>query len=146
MEVYNNVVYHATSHADITAAYLVKAHVLDQKLDRIDKAIQHVERSLAFDPNQPTARLLLMELLLRAGKFDQVVSLAERAAAAVEQPHLGAVQLTVTLARLGMGERHEAEEALQRGRAHLEGGDQLSVDEPDVLEARLRDLVSGLQP
>ncbi|MGC6515174.1 MAG: hypothetical protein ACON4N_11820 [Myxococcota bacterium] len=146
LEVYNNVVYHATSHADITAAYLVKAHVLDQKLDRIDKAIQHVERSLAFDPNQPTARLLLMELLLRAGKFDQVVSLAERAAAAVEQPHLGAVQLTVTLARLGMGERHEAEEALQRGRAHLEGGDQLSVDEPEVLEARLRDLVSGLQP
>lgn len=75
LNVYNNVIYHATDPAEVTFAYLNKGRVLDEHMSRPDKAAQHYERSLAFEERQPEAYLRLSELAMRrmdykaAGEF-----------------------------------------------------------------------------
>ncbi len=78
LNVYNNIIYHATLPDDVVYAYMTKGRILDEELDRPDKAMQHYERSLAFDANQPVALLRLAELGLRAGDWHGVRELSHR--------------------------------------------------------------------
>jgi tetratricopeptide (TPR) repeat protein len=79
LNIYNNVIYHATVPQDVIDAYMIKGQVLDEHMGRPDKAAQHYQRSLDFDPNQPAALLRLAELSLRQADWEQAASLAERA-------------------------------------------------------------------
>lgn len=67
LNVYNNVIFHAREPEHVIDAYLVKGHVLDVHMGLPDKAVQHYEKSLAFDPAQPNAWLRLAEVSLRSG-------------------------------------------------------------------------------
>jgi tetratricopeptide (TPR) repeat protein len=78
LTVYNNIIYHAQEPGQVVDAYLTKGFVLDAKLNLPDKARQHYEKSLAFDPGQPAAILRLSELALRNQDWAEAVSLAER--------------------------------------------------------------------
>ncbi len=78
LNVYNNVIYHTHDPGDVTEAYLQKGYVLDAKLNLADKAAQHYEKSLAFDPGQPLALLRLAEIALRRQDWPEAASLADR--------------------------------------------------------------------
>jgi tetratricopeptide (TPR) repeat protein len=78
LNVYNNIIYHAQEPAEVVDAYLTKGFVLDAKMSLPDKAQQHYEKSLAFDPAQPAALLRLAELALRKQDWPEAASLADR--------------------------------------------------------------------
>jgi len=78
LNVYNNVIYHAQEPADVVNAYLTKGFILDAKLSLPDKAAQHYEKSLAFNPAQPNSLLRLAELALRRQDWAEAGSLADR--------------------------------------------------------------------
>ena len=52
--------------------------VLDSKMGLPDKAAQHYEKSLAFNPAQPVSLLRLAELALRRQDWPEAASLADR--------------------------------------------------------------------
>jgi tetratricopeptide (TPR) repeat protein len=78
LNVYNNIIYHAQEPAEVVDAYLTKGYVLDARLELPDKAQQHYEKSLAFDPSQPKALVRLAELALRKQDWPEAASLADR--------------------------------------------------------------------
>lgn len=78
LNIYNNIIYHTHEPGDVTDAYLRKGHVLDARLHLPEKAQQHYEKSLAFDPAQPLTLLRLGELALRRQDWPEAASLAER--------------------------------------------------------------------
>jgi tetratricopeptide (TPR) repeat protein len=79
LNVYNNVIYHATVPEDVVDAYMTKGRILDDQMQRQDKAAQHYQRTLDLDPNQPAAYLRLAELAMRRDAFGEAGELAERA-------------------------------------------------------------------
>jgi tetratricopeptide (TPR) repeat protein len=78
LNIFNNIIYHTQDPADVIDAYLNKGFVLDARLGLPEKAAQHYEKSLAFDPGQPLALLRLAELALRRQDWPEAASLAER--------------------------------------------------------------------
>jgi Tfp pilus assembly protein PilF len=78
LNIYNNIIYHTQDPSDVVDAYLSKGFVLDARLGLPEKAAQHYEKSLAFDPGQPEALLRLGELALRRQDWPEAASLAER--------------------------------------------------------------------
>jgi protein O-GlcNAc transferase len=79
LNVYNNIIYHATVPEDVIDAYMTKGRILDDQMQRDDKAAQHYQRSLDFDPNQPTAHLRLAELAMRRDAYKEAGDLADKA-------------------------------------------------------------------
>jgi tetratricopeptide (TPR) repeat protein len=78
LNIFNNIIYHTQDPNDVIDAYLSKGFVLDAKLGLPEKAAQHYEKSLAFDPGQPMALLRLAELALRRQDWPEAASLADR--------------------------------------------------------------------
>ncbi|RME26228.1 MAG: hypothetical protein D6798_07140, partial [Deltaproteobacteria bacterium] len=78
LNVYNNIIYHAVEPDDVVDAYLTKGYILDAKMNLPDKAAQHYEKSLAFNPAQPVGLLRLAELALRRQDWPEAASLADR--------------------------------------------------------------------
>ncbi|MEZ4241878.1 MAG: tetratricopeptide repeat protein [Myxococcota bacterium] len=79
LNVYNNVIYHATVPDDVVDAYMTKGRILDDQMQRQDKAAQHYQRTLDLDPNQPGAYLRLAELAMRRDAYAEAGEFAERA-------------------------------------------------------------------
>ncbi|MFT5459261.1 MAG: tetratricopeptide (TPR) repeat protein, partial [Myxococcota bacterium] len=77
LNIYNNIIYHATHPQDVIDAYMTKGRILDDHMARPDKAAQHYQRSLDFDANQPRAYLRLAELAMRRDDFASASRLAE---------------------------------------------------------------------
>lgn len=78
LNVYNNIIYHAQEPADVVNAYVTKGFILDARLNLPDKAAQHYEKGLAFNPSEPRSLLRLAELSLRRQDWAEAGSLAER--------------------------------------------------------------------
>jgi Tfp pilus assembly protein PilF len=78
LNVYNNVIYHATEPVDVTYAYINKGRVLDECMSRPDKAAQHYERSLAFDERQAEVFLRLGELAMRRMDYKEAGGFADK--------------------------------------------------------------------
>ncbi|HMV69295.1 MAG TPA: hypothetical protein PKA64_20805, partial [Myxococcota bacterium] len=78
LTIYNSIIYHATLPSDVIDAYMTKGRILDEELDRQDKAVQHYERSLAFEARQPVACLRLAELALRREAWEDAAGYAAR--------------------------------------------------------------------
>ncbi|MCK6504171.1 hypothetical protein L6R53_12345 [Myxococcota bacterium] len=78
LNVYNNIIYHAQEPADVVDAYITKGFILDAKMNLPEKAAQHYEKSLAFNPAQPNSLLRLAELALRRQDWPEAGSLADR--------------------------------------------------------------------
>jgi len=102
--------------------------VLDQQMGRPDKAAQHYNRSLDFDPNQPGALALLGELSLRAGEFEAASGHFECGlaldASADQARVAGALWAGLAQARRGWGQ--EVGDALSRASAHGEAWGELA--------------------
>lgn len=79
LNVYNNVIYHASLPEDVIDAYMTKGRILDDQMQRQDKAAQHYQRSLDFDPAQPLAYLRLAELAMRRDAYQEAGDLVDRA-------------------------------------------------------------------
>jgi Tfp pilus assembly protein PilF len=143
LTVYNNVIYHATVQQDFIDAYLTKGRVLDEQMQRQDKAIQHYERSLSFYAEQPGVLLRLAEIYSRNGAWDEVVSYTVRGLAVAEGAPLLAADLHILLAaaRAGTGDTQGAEEALTAALALNPEVGSASVDDLgeliDAVRARL---------
>ena len=75
----NNIMYHAKDKGAFIDAYLMKGFVLDVHMALSDKAAQHYEKSLSFDPSHPIALLRLAEIALRKDEWDRALSYASRA-------------------------------------------------------------------
>ncbi|MFN7145393.1 MAG: tetratricopeptide repeat protein, partial [Myxococcota bacterium] len=88
LNIFNNIIYHTQDPGDVIDAYLNKGFVLDARLGLPDKAAQHYEKSLAFDPGQPQALLRLAELALRRQDWPEAASLAERGLAIQDETPL----------------------------------------------------------
>ncbi len=121
LNVLNNLIYAAPDPSDVTAAYLIKGRVLDDNLNRPDKAAQHYERSLAYDANQPKVLLRLSELSLRREDFVEASSAARRGLKLARDGALR-VDLLVAeaIAKDGQGQVDKAADALQEARALAE--------------------------
>jgi|GEM_PF-1746161 len=78
LNAYNNIIYHAQEPAQVVQAYLTKGYVLDAKMGLPDKAAQHYEKSLNFDPAQPHTLLRLAELHLRRQGWSEASVFADR--------------------------------------------------------------------
>ena len=83
LNVYNQIICHATEPEDVKSAYMTKGRILDDQMQRQDKAAQHYQRSLDFDANQPVAYLRLAELAMRRDAYQEASHLAERGVAAL---------------------------------------------------------------
>ena len=79
LNAYNNIIYHAKEKRAFVDAYLMKGFVLDIHMALADKAAQHYEKSLSFDPAHPIALLRLSEIALRKNEWDRALSYASRA-------------------------------------------------------------------
>lgn len=76
LNVYNNIICHATEADDVKTAYMTKGRILDEHMQRQDKAAQHYQRSLDFEPDQPVAYLRLAELAMRRDAYAEAGALA----------------------------------------------------------------------
>ncbi|MCP4920656.1 MAG: tetratricopeptide repeat protein, partial [Proteobacteria bacterium] len=81
LNVYNNVIFHAKDPSHVIRSYLTKGYVLDAKMGLADKATQHYQKTLAFDPAQDEALLRLAELAVRKEDWAEAASLSDRALA-----------------------------------------------------------------
>lgn len=100
LNVYNNIIYHAQEPTEVVDAYLTKGYVLDAKMNLADKAAQHYEKSLAFDPAQPVALLRLAELHLRKADWPEAATLVDRglALAVGDRGYLAGLHLVKAIA------------------------------------------------
>lgn len=135
---YNGVIYNAIGHDDVIEAYLTKARVLDEELDVPDKAVQHYERSLAFEPNQPVAYLRLVEMALRRELWDDGLRFARRGLdhAAADPAVARDLYLGLATAHARLDEVDQAQQAVGRALEVGEGLDPVIGDAPlDDLDA-----------
>ena len=124
LNVYNNVIYHATEPRDVTYAYINKGRVLDESMSRPDKAAQHYERSLAFEERQAESYLRLAELAMRRMDYAEAGALADKGLS--HEDASAGVEAGLKLAKaasLQFDAQHDAGqqmvgEAIQRLRAH----------------------------
>jgi len=117
LDVYNNIIYHATAPSDVIDAYMTKGRILDDHMTRPDKAGQHYQRSLDFDPRQPHAYIRLAELAMRRDDYQEAGDLVERALAlqdldAVINPIRSLLLLCRAAAKQDAGRTSDAADAL----------------------------------
>jgi tetratricopeptide (TPR) repeat protein len=110
---YNNIIYHAKKPGYVIEAYLTKGFVLDVHMNLADKAAQHYEKSLTFDPGQLQALLRLGELAIRRDDFASAASLAERGLAveADDKPTKAMLRLVKAIAAQATGDAALAAQA-----------------------------------
>lgn len=118
LNIYNNIIYHATVPGDVVRAYMTKGRVLDEEMGRPDKAAQHYERSLAFDANQPVALLRLAEIALRSKQWNEAGGLAQRGLRLLSARDRvrGELLAAQAVARRALGDETRAFESLAEAR------------------------------
>lgn len=137
---YNDIIINSKSPEDVTAAYLVKGRILDERLNRPDKAAQHYMKSIAYDANQPQVLIRLAELSLRRDDVEEAVGAARRGLELVSSGTLRADLLACeAVARLRQGDAKRAEAALGEAREVApDGGFPGSLDDPEAALAPVR--------
>ncbi|MDP2313245.1 MAG: hypothetical protein Q8P41_10095 [Pseudomonadota bacterium] len=125
LNIFNNIIYHTQDPSDVIDAYLNKGFVLDARLGLPEKAAQHYEKSLAFDPGQPQALLRLAELALRRQDWPEAASLADRGLQIQDEAPLVRSFLLLV--------RSIAYQACGDGRAAMDGYKSAIVVDPGVV-------------
>ena len=146
LNVYNNIIYHATVPEDVIDAYMTKGRILDVYMQRQDKAGQHYQRSLDFDPQQPVAYLRLAELALRRDAHREAGQLAEKALQLDEDlvlPHRAVLLLVRAAAWLDAGRNSEAERCLREAIALDRSLSEELGPEPLADPEKLKEVVGG---
>ncbi|HZO08009.1 MAG TPA: tetratricopeptide repeat protein, partial [Myxococcota bacterium] len=150
LSVYNNIIYHATLPTDVIDAYMTKGRILDMHMQRQDKAAQHYQRSLDFDPAQPQAWLRLAELAARREDWPEAGDLADKGLdlpEAIVDPFRARLLLLRAAAWQGTGHPERAEDFLSRAAARDPAVVQELGAAPlgnlDQVRVRLRALAAG---
>lgn len=149
LNIYNNVIYHATEAEDVTDAYLTKGRILDRHMKRQDKAGQHYQRCLDFDPHQPLALLRLAELALRRDAFREAGEYAERALQLDEdlvRPLRAYLLLVRAVVWESVGRRSEATRCVREASVLDRDLAEELGDDPLGELARLRDVIADRIP
>jgi tetratricopeptide (TPR) repeat protein len=145
---YNNIIYHAKEKVAFIDAYLMKGFVLDVHMSLADKAAQHYEKSLSFDPSHPVALLRLSELALRKDDWDRALSYASRALSvggAVSDTVRAQLMVVQAIGYTQSGRPEEGQAALESAQtvSHDVGNSsQTGIGDPSGLHEALR---RGLQ-
>lgn len=116
LTIYNSIIYHATVPADVVDAYMTKGRVLDEKLQRPDKAIQHYDRSIAFDRRQPEAYLRRAELAMRRNNWEEAQDFARRGIEVASGPERAPLDFALAAARVALDDMDGGSAALAQGR------------------------------
>lgn len=118
LNLYNEVISSASPDEDeeaIVEAYLVKGRLLDQSLQRPDKAREHYAGCLSYLPGEPRALVRMMELALREGAWEEVARHAQEALnAQTEGPLRAATWLGLAIARFAEEDDAGAEDAMAK--------------------------------
>jgi tetratricopeptide (TPR) repeat protein len=115
---YNTMIMQAASPDDILAGYIGKGRILDEHLERIDKAEAHYQGCFEIEPEYPSALLRLSELALRQGAWSEASTYAARGLGHAEVN--GTLRASFALARAaaasGQGSRSDVALALETAR------------------------------
>jgi tetratricopeptide (TPR) repeat protein len=147
LNIYNNVIYHASVAEDVIAGYMTKGRVLDDHMARPDKAAQHYQRSLDFKPDQPFAYLRLAELAMRKDDYEGAAQLAGKAlkVESAETDQVRHLLLLVQAAhRTQQGRTSDASDLLERAREL--GGEEVRTDALADLEMLRQFIKQRLPP
>jgi len=85
LNIWNNVIYHAKDAGVVSRAYLTKGIVLDLRMHRLDKALQHYQRCRQFYPSWAPAILWQAEAALRADRAGEARQLLAEADAPLSE-------------------------------------------------------------
>ncbi len=152
LNIYNNIIYHAREPGDVINAYLTKGHVLDARMGLPEKAAQHYQKILSFNPNQPAALLRLGELALRQQDWFEADSVAGRALEeeVVTPTEEGLLRLLRAIALVMSEDREAAAEEFDKARetdvALSEAIGKVDLDAPEKLHELLRTRLLSPQP
>jgi tetratricopeptide (TPR) repeat protein len=148
LNIYNNIIYHATVAEDVIDAYMTKGRILDDHMSRPDKAAQHYQRSLDFKSDQPFAILRLAELEMRKDNHREAAGLADRALR-IASPDTEAVRALLLLCQAAgfqdAGRAEDAQRLLGEARAFESVGTALDDTALEDLEA-LRQFIKESLP
>jgi tetratricopeptide (TPR) repeat protein len=139
LNVFNNIIYHAQVAEDVVHAYLTKGRVLDERMNRIDKAVQHYEGALAIDAENVVALVRMAEIALRKGSWSEAAVLAGRGLLS-SQPDAALradLNIAVALAKQMQGDSVGSSTALAAARA-LDASRVPEVLEAEAVKAELR--------
>ncbi len=152
LNIYNNIIYHARAPEDVIDAYLTKGHVLDARMGLPEKAAQHYQKILSFDPDQPAALLRLGELALRRQDWIDAATLAGRGLGGhgLTPEDEGLLRLVRAIALVSVGDQDAAGEEYDKARegdvALAEALGDATVEDPDKLHEALRTRLLSAQP
>lgn len=114
LNVFNNIIYHASVPADVIAAYMTKGRILDRHMSRPDKAEQHYQRSLDVEHRQPEALLRMAELAMRRDGYGEAQVFAEKALALPDDLVGARKPLLTLIVAAGLKDAGKADEAKAR--------------------------------
>lgn len=82
--VYNTIISNSADSGVVTNCYYMKAFVLDKKMGKTEKSVQHHLKSLELSENQPRVFRRLSEIYLRQEKYSDAIQAAGRGIACTE--------------------------------------------------------------
>ena len=142
---YNTIISSCGDTEVVINAYFMKAFVLDKKMGKTEKAIQHHLKSLEIDDQQAKVYLRMSEIYLRLDNYSEAVQAAGRGiACSVDAAILSLLYLMRTCAEQHMGNNEFASELY--GHA-IEQNDKIekalgkSIPDSKRLKAYLHDLM-----
>ena len=134
LNVYNEIIKNPGVPEDRTDAFYAKGRVLDEHLNRPDKATTHFHKSLAIDANQPKVLLRLAEISARSEDWAEVSSMAKRGISLAKAPAvLVDLFLCEAVARQAVGAEDRAGEALAAARERA-GSSELAGRIPEAVD------------
>jgi tetratricopeptide (TPR) repeat protein len=139
LNVFNLIIYHAVLAEDVVHAYLTKGRILDERMSRTDKAVQHYEGALAVDAENPVALLRLTEIAMRKANWGDVAVLAERGLLSSQSaPEVRCdLNISLALAKKMLGEEAASEAALAAAK-EIDVGRVPATLEADPVRAEIR--------
>jgi uncharacterized protein HemY len=152
LNIYNNIIYHARAPEDVIDAYLTKGHVLDVRMGLPEKAAQHYQKILSFDPDQPEALLRLGELALRRQDWIDAATLAGRGlgGTSLSSEDEALLRLVRAISLLSVGDESAAKDEYDKARdcdvALAEAIGDVGVEVPEKLHEVLRTRLLSGQP
>ncbi|HNH49118.1 MAG TPA: tetratricopeptide repeat protein, partial [Myxococcota bacterium] len=148
LTLYNNIIYHTQDLGEVTQAYVEKGVILDGRMGLTDNAVQHLEKALQLDPNQPAALIRLAEIALRRQDWATAGGLMSRLGAV---PSGGMLPVASTLIRAVVAQAG-GDTGMARGLyAEARGMEsplaaklkELSIDAPDRVAELLKTALQG---
>ncbi len=141
--VYNEVIASASPDDEedaIVEAYLTKGRLLDDHMERADKAREHYAGCLSYKPGEPRALTRMMELALRQSQWEDATRHGQEALAAdVEASVRATIWLGLAIARRGLEDDDGSRDAMAKAIKADPALDALDAGDSAALAKALRE-------